>query len=171
VRSERTSQRRIAILVAAKALFLEHGYEKVSVDDVAARAESSKGTIYQHFDSKAALFVTVVLAMTSQAADRVQADMPDSDTHDGVVDALMGHGRRLLNVVLTPELLRLRRLVISEAVRFPELGSAFYEGGPRKAIAELATALQRWTTRGLLDDRFHESCHNVGIHLDSRTPI
>lgn len=76
--------------------------------------------------------------------------MPDPDTHDGVVDALMGHGRRLLNVALAPELLRLRRLVISEAVRFPELGSAFYEGGPRKAIAELANALQRWTTRGLL---------------------
>jgi TetR/AcrR family transcriptional regulator, mexJK operon transcriptional repressor len=30
------------------------------------------------------------------------------------------------------------------------LGKAFYEGGPRKAIGELATALQRWTVRGLL---------------------
>jgi len=46
--------------------------------------------------------------------------------------------------------LRLRRLVISETDRFPELGRALYEGGPGRAIAGLAEALRRWTDRGFL---------------------
>ena len=68
----------------------------------------------------------------------------------GVVEALMGHGERLLNIALEPKLMRLRRLVISETDRFPELGRALYEGGPGRAITGLAAVLQRWAKRGLL---------------------
>jgi hypothetical protein len=45
---------------------------------------------------------------------------------------------------------RLRRLVIAEADRFPELGRALYHGGPGRAIAGLAVNLQRWADRDLL---------------------
>jgi TetR/AcrR family transcriptional repressor of mexJK operon len=149
-RPGRTERKRQAILREAEALFLDRGFLGASVEEVAARAAVSKQTVYKQFESKAALFVAVVQAMTNQGSDRVQAEMRDPQTVAGVADALMGHGERLLTVALAPKLLRLRRLVISETDRFPELGRALYEGGPGRAIAGLAAALQRWTDRGLL---------------------
>jgi TetR/AcrR family transcriptional regulator, mexJK operon transcriptional repressor len=56
----------------------------------------------------------------------------------------------LLTIVMTPKLLQLRRLVIAEADRFPELGRALYDGGPGRAIAGLAVNIQRWADRDLL---------------------
>jgi TetR/AcrR family transcriptional repressor of mexJK operon len=146
----RTERKRKAILREAEALFLDRGFDGASVEEVAARAEVSKQTIYKQFESKAALFVAVVQDMTGQASDQVQVEMRDPETGADVVGALMGHGERLLTIALAPKLLRLRRLVISETDRFPELGRALYEGGPGRAIASLAAALQRWTDRGLL---------------------
>jgi len=149
-RPGRTERKRRAILREAEALFLDRGFVGASVEEVAARAAVSKQTVYKQFESKAALFIAVVRDMTGQAAYRVQVEMPDPETEAGVVDALRGHGERLLNIALAPKLLRLRRLVISETDRFPELGRALYEGGPGRAIAGLAAALKRWTDRGLL---------------------
>ena len=146
----RTERKRRAILQEAEALFLDRGFVGASVEEVAARAAVSKQTVYKQFESKAALFVAVVQAMTNQGSDRVQAEMRDPQTEADVAGALMGHGERLLTVALAPKLLRLRRLVISETDRFPELGRALYEGGPGRAIAGLAAALQRWADRGLL---------------------
>jgi len=146
----RTERKRRAILQAAEDLFLDRGFDGASMEEVAARAEVSKQTVYKQFESKAALFVAVVKAMTGPAADRVQVEMREPETGAGVVEALMGHGERLLNIALAPKLMRLRRLVISETDRFPELGRALYEGGPGLAITGLAGALQRWVDRGLL---------------------
>lgn len=43
-----------------------------------------------------------------------------------------------------------RRLVIGEASRFPELGRIFYEQGPARTIAELASSFERLAPRGPL---------------------
>ena len=146
----RTEQKRLAILREAETLFLEQGFDGASVEEVAARAAVSKQTVYKQFESKAALFIAIVQAMTRQPADRVRVEMRDPKTAADVKDALMGHGARLLGVALIPKLMRLRRLVISETDRFPELGRALYACGPGRAIAALAAALERWADRGFL---------------------
>src|SRR5437762_212561 len=51
---------------------------------------------------------------------------------------------------MQPRVLQLRRLVIGEAGRFPDLGRTFYEQGPGRTIAALATAFERLAARGLL---------------------
>ena len=43
---------------------------------------------------------------------------------------------------MQPDVLKLRRLVIGEAGRFPELGRSFYDLGPRRATEQLAVALR-----------------------------
>ena len=53
-------------------------------------------------------------------------------------------------MVMQPRILQLRRLVIGEAGRFPELGRAFYEQGPGRTIAALATAFEQLAARGVL---------------------
>ena len=146
----RTETKRRAILDAATLLFLRQGFSGTSMDEVAARAAVSKQTVYKQFASKEALFVGIVQRLTGQASDRVQTGMNDPADAAQLAEELRGHADRLLTVALTPQLLQLRRLVIGEAVRFPELGKALYEGGPGRAIAGLATTLQRWAGRGLL---------------------
>jgi hypothetical protein len=47
-------------------------------------------------------------------------------------------------------ILQLRRLVIGEVGRFPELGAALYAGGPGRAIASLAATFERLADRGAL---------------------
>ncbi len=62
VRREReTLERRDAILAAARDLFFEHGIHRTTVDDVAARAEVAKGTVYLHFESKETILAHLLL--------------------------------------------------------------------------------------------------------------
>ncbi len=56
----RTEIKHMAIMAAAKELFLKHGYAAISVDEIAQKASVSKRTIYDHFGNKQDLF-TVVL--------------------------------------------------------------------------------------------------------------
>jgi TetR/AcrR family transcriptional regulator, mexJK operon transcriptional repressor len=146
----RTALKRNSILHAGAELFLRKGFLGTSMDEVAALAAVSKQTVYKQFASKEALFLGIVESMTGAASDRVQVEMPDPVDLTQVASELHGHAERLMTVALSPELLQLRRLVIGEAGRFPELGKALYGGGPGRAIAGLAVTLERWTRRGLL---------------------
>jgi TetR/AcrR family transcriptional repressor of mexJK operon len=146
----RAKQKRHAVLQSAEELFLNRGFNGTSMDEVAVHAGVSKQTVYNQFANKASLFVEVVQWMTAQGAKRVQTDMHEPETLAQVAKELSAHAERLLTIVMTPKLLRLRRLVIAEADRFPELGRALYDGGPGRAIAGLAVNLQRWADRGLL---------------------
>ena len=144
----RTQRKRADVLAAAEELFLAHGYLGTNMDDVAARARVSKPTVYAHFGGKEALFVEIVSGMTGAASDSVLADPapldPDVSTH------LREHALRQLAVVLEPRLLRLRRLVIGEVGRFPELARALFAGGPARAIAELSRIVAAYAERGQL---------------------
>src|SRR6266536_2191535 len=58
--------------------------------------------------------------------------------------------RNYLGAVLQPQVLQLRRLVIAEASRFPELARTYYERVPERVFATLASGLQDLADRGLL---------------------
>jgi len=146
----RSGPKRRAILEAGADLFLQAGYSGTSMDDVAARAAVSKQTVYAQFGSKEALFVAIVGTMTGDAGNEVQQEIGALGEEDDVRIALLGYAQRQLRVVLTPRLMQLRRLVISESTRFPDLGTALHRGGPQRAIGGLADAFARWTERGLL---------------------
>ena len=51
-REEKREATRQDILTAARALFLEKGYDATSVDDLVLAANVAKGTFYYHFNSK-----------------------------------------------------------------------------------------------------------------------
>jgi AcrR family transcriptional regulator len=148
--SDRSELKRHRILQSAEDLFLTHGFDGTSMDDVAVHANVSKQTVYNQFADKASLFVEIIQSLTARASDRVQTEMGVPKTVAQVATELSGHAERLLTIVLTPRLLRLRRLVIAETDRFPELGRALYDDGPGRAIADLAGHMRRWADRGLL---------------------
>jgi TetR/AcrR family transcriptional repressor of mexJK operon len=139
-----------AILEAAEEIFLRAGYLGTNMDEVAVRSGVSKQTVYKHFGSKEALFVDLVTAMTSSAGDRVLHDHIVPDDAIEVARHLEAYAERQLSVVLTPKLLQLRRLVIGEVERFPDLAQALYASGPRRAMDAQATLFRELTRRGLL---------------------
>ncbi len=60
-RAREKAQRRREILTAARQEFFERGFHQPTVDDVAARAEVSKGTIYLYFESKEEILAHLLL--------------------------------------------------------------------------------------------------------------
>ena len=77
--------RETRILDAAGDLLLAFGYRKVTVDDVARRADVGKGTIYLHWSSKLELFATVLMreaaALTEAQLVRLRADPAEVQLH------------------------------------------------------------------------------------------
>ena len=146
----RSARKRAAILNAATEVFLRDGYPGASMDEIAALSAVSKQTIYKHFGSKEALFVEIVTSMTGAAGDIVHNDVQDLGKDEDVKAYLEAYAWRQLSVVLTPRLMQLRRLVIAEVGRFPDLAEALYEHGPKRAVGLLAAMIERLAKRGLL---------------------
>jgi TetR/AcrR family transcriptional regulator, mexJK operon transcriptional repressor len=147
---DRSADKRSSILNAAAEIFLNGGFLGTSMDEIAAKARVAKQTVYAHFSNKRDLFVAMVSALTNQASDRVHVGVPEFHEGDDLKRYLTDYAVRQLQVVLTPRIIRLRRLVISEVLRFPELGEALYSGGPGRSIISLAAIFERLAERGVL---------------------
>ncbi|MGW6279520.1 TetR/AcrR family transcriptional regulator [Kribbella sp. NPDC055071] len=114
----RSPAKRSAILAAATAMFLEHGYERTSVDAIAASAGVGKQTVYGHFGDKEKLFLAVI--EETQRTLAAELDRPLQDTGDPLAD-LTAAVEWLLEGVLSPPLAALHRLTIAELPHHPEL--------------------------------------------------
>jgi TetR/AcrR family transcriptional regulator, mexJK operon transcriptional repressor len=105
--------------------------------------------------------VEIVSGLTDVASDTVHNEMPELAAVNDIAGFLQMYAHRQLTVVLTPRLMQLRRLVIGEVARFPELARVLYERGPQRAIAALAQTFKRLAGRGLLviDDPLTAASH------------
>ena len=151
----------MAILDAGATLFLRHGYLGTSMDEIAALARVSKQTVYKAFSDKESLFSEIVTSAVDEAADPVYAEVLELEDTGDIEADLSRFARQLLDRVMQPRILQLRRLVIGEAGRFPQLGRVFYEQGPARTIAALATVFERLAARGALqlDDPLLAAAH------------
>jgi AcrR family transcriptional regulator len=135
---------------AARTVFLRKGYDGASMDEVAALAAVSKQTVYKHFADKKRLF-TAIITGDINATEALTHDMVVAlrDSED-VEEDLRQFARRHISEVTQPHLLQLRRIIIAEAQRFPDLARTWYASGPARAHATLADQFQALTHRGLL---------------------
>jgi TetR/AcrR family transcriptional repressor of mexJK operon len=147
----RSERRRQAIIQAAAEVFLRHGYLGATTDEVAARASVSKQTLYKYFADKQHLFAETILDTTVQVVDGLSSAVASTlqDAQD-VRQALRDVANGWVRGLLQPEVLRLRRLVIAEADRFPEVGRAWFDRGFDRALVILGEALRGLADRGLL---------------------
>jgi len=146
----RSDRKRRAIIEAATAAFLDHGYRGTSMDAIAAAADVSKQTVYQHFGDKQRLFRELIAATVQSASDPVYDEVRRLADSGRLGSDLRDLARRLLRLVLQPTMMRLRRLVIAEARQFPDLGRVFYDLGPGRTIAALADTFAELTRHGRL---------------------
>jgi TetR/AcrR family transcriptional repressor of mexJK operon len=140
-------EKRAQILNGAAIIFAADGYEGASMARIAAVAGVSKGTLYNHFDSKAALFTAYVGEKCEQNLARIF----DGANHDGDPAAVLrGIGKRMVQMMLSDVGLAIYRVVIAEAAKFPDLARGFFEAGPARAISFMADWLEEETRRGRL---------------------
>jgi TetR/AcrR family transcriptional regulator, mexJK operon transcriptional repressor len=157
----RSARKRQDIIDTATVLFLRYGYHGTSMDQIAAEAGVSKQTVYKNFADKEQLFSDIVLGVTrnSDAIIRELTSVLRSaeiKTADDLMAVLTELARRYLDAVLQPHVLALRRLVIAEAERFPDLARSYYEQAPARGIEIIAQHLQAFIYRGMLqaDDSY-----------------
>ena len=136
------------ILDGARRVFLAQGFDGASMNDIARTAGVSKGTIYFHFDSKEALFEALIRAERQQQAEQC-CDF-DENSPD-IAGVLAEFGRLLLTMMMNPELIAQVRTVIAVAAKFPRIGRAFYETGPKHGSDRLSAYFAKQTEAGRLD--------------------
>lgn len=112
------------ILFAAKEVFLEMGFERASMDAVAARAETSKRTLYAHFENKERLFLAVIDLVCTLFLGRL-GNPADHATEPA--EALTQFGARYLDTLLYGPSVRMSRMIVAEAERFSEGAAKHFE--------------------------------------------
>lgn len=131
-------------------MFLDNGFRGTSMDVIARAADVSKQTVYQHFGDKERLFVEMVRRAVHAVADPVSAEIEQLGSGGDLAADLNELAVRQLSAVLQPRVLALRRLVIAEACRFPELGQEFFDQGPGRTMNGLATRFATLAREGRL---------------------
>ncbi|TCC17481.1 TetR/AcrR family transcriptional regulator [Kribbella speibonae] len=145
---KKSPAKRSAILAAATAMFFELGYERTSVDAIAASAGVGKQTVYGHFGDKEGLFLAVVEAVRQD--QEVAADPGMPDTGDPLAD-LTAAGESILDGVLSPSISALHRLTIAELPHHPELQRMWRDETAKPGRDDLIAAyLRACDAKGLL---------------------
>jgi len=163
----RSDRKRKALLLAATEIFLDKGYDCTSMDDVAAKAAVSKPTVYKYFSDKERLFAEIVRATTGEIDDLVRLVIETMVGRTSVESDLIVLARHFITALMQPRILRLRRLVIANADRFPDVGRSWYEQGFERVLATLAISFQGLADRKLLhvDNPLLAANHFVGLLL------
>ena len=120
-------ERRQRMLDEALPVFLAHGYQRTTVEELARAAGVTKRTIYSDYGDKAGLFS----AMVTDLAATISRDAAEDD------DTLTTLATRIVYRVQSDELVGLHRLVIAESERFPELARMFHERADQRHIETL----------------------------------
>jgi len=81
------TERREQLIVVARELFAERGFEATSVEEIAQRGGVSKPIVYEHFGGKEGLYAVVVDREMRELLDRIVSALSDSG---------QGHPRELL---------------------------------------------------------------------------
>jgi AcrR family transcriptional regulator len=144
-RIESADARRERIVRMAAPLFLKHGYDNVSIDDIIAVVGGSKATIYTWFGGKEGLFEAVVRQECQDVTMAIHVDTA------GSLDAQLTEiGHSFLAMVLSPPILEFHRLMVSIGRKFPEIGRLFYETGPASAYNIVATWIAKQQKEGCI---------------------
>ncbi|KGJ06831.1 transcriptional regulator, TetR family [Paracoccus halophilus] len=137
----------LQVLEGARTIFLRDGFEGASVDDIAREAGVSKATLYSYFPDKRVMFIEVFRSeLAREAADAsalVEVDLPVEQVLPFIVQIISAH-------MVSEFGLRIYRVSVGEAERFPSLAEEYYEAGPVLLRQQLITYLEKCVRQGEL---------------------
>ncbi|GBQ12116.1 TetR/AcrR family transcriptional regulator [Swaminathania salitolerans] len=142
------SAKRRQILDGAEAVFLERGYEGASMSQIACKARVSKGTLYNHFENKAALFGAVIEDLSR---DKLAPALQKTEMSAArCAEAFGALAEQFIRVLLEPGPLRLYRIIVSEAPHFPDLADIFWRHGFGRTLSIMTEWIEHWIGRGAI---------------------
>ena len=143
---EQAEARHEELLDAALDLFLEHGFELTTIEMVAARVSMTRRTVYARYADKAALFNAAV----QRAIERqiVPQDVLAGFDQGDLAATLESVARLRIGQVMTPNGLRLQRIINTESYRFPEIFTANFEQSAKPVLDFVAGVLDRAIAAG-----------------------
>ncbi len=142
----KSEEKKQQIYLAATELFLDKGYDSVSMDEVAERAGVSKQTVYSHFDNKERLFCACVeerCTSHQMTPSFFEQDLP-------LREMLLELAHHFNELLLSPEAIRLKRLLCAQAEQNPKLSELFYQSGPRPLKTRVKDYLDLQVRKGRL---------------------
>lgn len=141
------------ILDGAHTVFTAQGFDAASMNEIAAAAGVSKGTLYVYFADKEHLFLALIEREREAQKQGIYAALTDDPD---LARALTGFGEGLVHLLGGDFAVSAHRIVIGVAERMPDLGREFYERGPKQGAHRLAQFLAAKVEQGLLaiDDTY-----------------
>lgn len=140
----KSEEKRLAILNAAKGVFLERGYVAASMAEVSARVGGSKQTLYSYFASKEDLFVAVML---EKGAAQVEPMFDAFHGSENLAEAVRRFALAFARFIAGDEIIAFRRIVYAEGAK-SDLGRLFYENGPKRGWTRMAADFERAMDEG-----------------------
>ncbi|MCU4414015.1 TetR/AcrR family transcriptional regulator [Acinetobacter sp. WU_MDCI_Axc73] len=146
--TKRGHERRLALLLSATELFLERGYDAVSLDDIVQHAGGSKASIYKYFGSKEGLFKAICDYRRELFFKNIcVAFNSHEDLRSYLIQTLIGFYQKITCV----ENAAFLRLVIERSQSDPELALYLHESGPEYVQKTIACALAQATQQGKIN--------------------
>jgi TetR/AcrR family transcriptional repressor of mexJK operon len=121
------ARKRAQILDASREAFLTLGYEKASMEAIAAKADVSIMTLYRHAESKEDLF-SAVIARACDPTDPAEQELWGRILKQPLEEVLTQFGLTFQGRLADPDTVALMRVVMAESVRFPALAELAYSG-------------------------------------------
>ncbi|MDO7880900.1 TetR/AcrR family transcriptional regulator [Antiquaquibacter soli] len=148
----RVTRSRGRILESARTVFLREGYLGTTLDQVAVESGVAKRTIYNLYADKDDLFRATILSAI-EIADRFAASIAADVVEVDSVEDLPSIAERLAEATLLGPALPLRRLLVMESRRFPDLVSEYRRRAPEAVMSALSELFRRAGRAGSLDIR------------------
>lgn len=140
--------KREAILEASKKLFVQMGFDAVSMDQIAAEAGVSKLTVYSHFGDKESLFAA---AVESHCANGMPSSLFEDCPDVPVRECLSAIATAFYAMISAPEAVAGHRILCSPQLTGTPLPQMFWESGPRRVQEGFAALLDARVAAGELD--------------------
>lgn len=166
---EQAEARHRQLLDSALDHFLEQGYERATIDAIAASVNMTKRTVYARYPDKEALFLAAVQRAIDHGA--VSSERIRTLESGDLEETLTRFARMRIETVMTPHGLKLQRIINTESYRFPVILSMFYEKGTMPVIIALADIFRRETQGGHLALEDPMLAANVFISMVVSGPV
>ena len=134
------------VIEAALACFAERGFAATKLDDIAAKAGVSKGTVYLYFPSKEELFKAVIretiLPNLVQAEALIDStDVPSAEYLRRLLEFMTGR-------MATTPIGIIPKLIVTEAGNFPDIARFYLDNVVHRGFALIGRILERGIARG-----------------------
>lgn len=149
-RSQRWQRRKDArpteLLDAALAEFFEKGFSAARLEDIAARAGVSKGTVYLYFASKEEMFEALVRAIPRANVEQARALAADQSVP---AEDLLRRLLQFMGALMDDErMMKFPRLIISDGGRFPKLAETYNREVISHGVGIFSTLIERGISEG-----------------------